>query len=261
MYRFNKCINTFAVPNLANLSQSSESNVDTSDINKGIIRVHFEDNQKKMKVQINKDNMKYNYDYAVNNIFPLQLGNGRYVISIYEYVKDKSYRLFKQESVMLQLTNENVIYVQPIQLVFWDGSMQAVKVAKELTKNKKTDIEKIKVIYKYITSKISYDEEKAGTVKSGYIPKIDQVLKEEKGICYDYSVLLAAMLRSNGIPTKLLMGYYNNSSIYHAWNQVYIKEEGKWITLDTTQDSFNKKIIKNIYYIKDENKYKIEKYY
>lgn len=260
MNKFCKNINTFAIPKLSNVTQNIESNVDTSNINKGIIRVYLVNNQKKMKVQINKDNVKYNYDYAVNNIFPLQLGNGKYVISIYEFVKDKSYRLFKQESVMLQLTNENVIYEQPIQLVYWDETMQAVKVAKELTKNKKTDTEKIKVIYKYITSKISYDEEKANTVQSGYIPNIDQVLKEEKGICYDYSVLFAAMLRSSGIPTKLLMGYYNNSSVYHAWNQVYNKDERKWITLDTTQDSFNRKLIRSNY-IKDENKYKVEKYY
>jgi transglutaminase-like putative cysteine protease len=260
MYRFNKDINTSGIPGLTSLLQSSESNVDTSDINKGIIRVHFDNIQKKMKVQINKDNMKYNYDYGENNIFPLQLGNGKYIISFYEFIKDKSYRLFKQESVMLQLNNENDIYLYPIQLVYWDDSMQAIKVGKELTKHKKKDLDKTKEIYKYIISKISYDVDKADTVESGYIPKIDQVLKEGKGICYDYSVLFAAMLRSNGIPTKLLMGYYNNSSVYHAWNQVYIKDERRWITLDTTQDSFNKRVIKN-FYVKDENKYKVVKYY
>ena len=43
------------------------------------------------------------------------------------------------------------------------------------------------------------------------------------------------MLRSQGIPTKLVKGYSDNVDGYHAWNEVYINEE--WITIDTTLDA------------------------
>ena len=83
--------------------------------------------------------------------------------------------------------------------------MLAIKKAKDLTKNVKNNQEKVKVIYDYVTKNIKYDDKKANTVETGYIPSIDETLKSQSGICYDYSVLTAAMLRSIDIPTKLVM--------------------------------------------------------
>jgi len=37
---------------------------------------------------------------------------------------------------------------------------------------------------------------------------------------------MAAMLRSQGIPTKLVIGY--TGDVYHAWISVYCKEDG-WL--------------------------------
>ena len=55
---------------------------------------------------------------------------------------------------------------------------------------------------------------------------MDKVLAEKKGICFDYASLMAAMLRSQGIPTKLVIGYAGDA--YHAWIHTYIPEKG-WI--------------------------------
>ena len=71
-----------------------------------------------------------------------------------------------------------------------------------------------------------YDEEKAETVKSGYLPSVDETLKTKKGICFDYAALMTAMLRSSGIPTRLDIGYATN--IYHAWISTYLEEQG-WV--------------------------------
>ena len=38
---------------------------------------------------------------------------------------------------------------------------------------------------------ISYDEEKARTVESGYLPDVDETLESGKGICFDYAALNA----------------------------------------------------------------------
>ena len=48
----------------------------------------------------------------------------------------------------------------------------------------------------------------------------------EKGICFDYAALMTAMLRSQGIPTKLEIGY--SGEVYHAWISTYIDEIG-WV--------------------------------
>ena len=39
------------------------------------------------------------------------------------------------------------------------------------------------------------------------LPSVDETLKTKKGICFDYAALMTAMLRSQGIPTKLEIGY------------------------------------------------------
>ena len=72
----------------------------------------------------------------------------------------------------------------------------------------------------------SYDYEKAKTVTSGYLPELDAVLAERKGICFDYAALMTAMLRSQEVPCKLVVGYAG--SVYHAWISVWTEDNG-WI--------------------------------
>ncbi len=42
------------------------------------------------------------------------------------------------------------------------------------------------------------------------------------------------MLRSEGIQTKLIMGYRADTAVYHAWNEVYV--DGNWQIVDLTLD-------------------------
>ena len=46
------------------------------------------------------------------------------------------------------------------------------------------------------------------------------------GICFDYAALMAAMLRSQGVPVKLVVGYTGN--VYHAWLNVWSEKDG-WV--------------------------------
>ena len=69
-------------------------------------------------------------------------------------------------------------------------------------------------------------KQKAKNVQSGYLPNVDKVLAEKKGICFDYAALMTAMLRSQGIPTKLVVGY--TGDVYHAWINTFIPEKG-WV--------------------------------
>ena len=55
------------------------------------------------------------------------------------------------------------------------------------------------------------------------------------------------MLRAQGVPTKLVVGYANG--LYHAWNEVLVNEEGPisrkiestggWVRLDSANDKYS----------------------
>ena len=63
-------------------------------------------------------------------------------------------------------------------------------------------------------------------MEAGYLPDIDSTLSSGTGICFDYAAVMASMLRSLGIPTKLTIGY--SASVRHAWVDVYIESIG-WV--------------------------------
>lgn len=82
-------------------------------------------------------------------------------------------------------------------------------------------------IYNYVISHITYDSYKAANVQSGYLPSVDSTLAAGTGICFDYAAVMAAMLRSQQIPTRLEVGYVSGGT-YHAWISTYIAEVG-WV--------------------------------
>lgn len=111
--------------------------------------------------------------------------------------------------------------------------------AKNLVSKESTTKGKAKILYNWIGNNIDYDHNKATkvlnnnfNVESGAVP----TFSSQKGICFDYSCLYVAMCRANGIKVRLITGEGFNgvSWVSHAWNQVYVSEEGKWINVDST---------------------------
>ena len=98
--------------------------------------------------------------------------------------------------------------------------------AAELTKDIEDPLKMVEKVYDYVVKTLSYDKEKAKTVKSGYLPVLDTILSEKKGICFDYASLMTAMLRSQGVPCKLVIGYAGTA--YHAWITVWSEDTG-WV--------------------------------
>jgi len=233
--------------------------VDVNNLDKGIVSINYNENIGNMKVMITKGNNKEAYDLKPNMSYPLQFGNGDYTIAILEHVSGNKYRQIGKQTVKLELRDEKDMFLQSSQKVNWNENMGAIRKAEELTRNAKGDEEKVKVIYDYITNNIKYDNKKASTVQKGYMPSIDSTLKSQSGICYDYAVLAAAVLRSVDIPTKLLMGYKSDIKDYHAWNQVYLND--KWVNIDTTYDAVYIQEGVSTSMIKDAKEYKIEKTY
>ena len=98
--------------------------------------------------------------------------------------------------------------------------------ARNLAYSANEDIEVVQNVYNYIISRFTYDYDKAKSVQSGYLPVVDEIYKSNTGICFDYAAVMATMLRSQRIPTRLEVGYMGEQ--YHAWISTYIKDVG-WV--------------------------------
>jgi len=219
---------------------AASADFNKDNLSQGIIGVKYTSNDttKKAKVLIQYGEQKYQYNIKSGNSyvnFPLQLGNGLYTVGVYEQIEGTKYAQISTTTVNLSLDDNSKVFLNSIQLIDWGEKMNTVTLAKELTKNKKTENDKIEVCYQYMVQQFSYDFVKMKSLEYDYIPVIDDVLKKKLGICYDYSAVFASMLRSQGIKCKLIMGYTSNVKEYHAWNEVYVKN--KWVVVDTTFDS------------------------
>ncbi|WP_261303571.1 transglutaminase-like domain-containing protein [Paenibacillus andongensis] len=242
---------------------SNPSMIDKEALNKGIISVHYsKDKNTKVLVRIMRENIKYDYTFEEGDQYPLQLGNGPYKVLIGESIGANKYKVVAQEQIDLEMEDENAVFLQSIPLIDWNDESKAVVEAKQLVGDKDKDIDKIRAIYGYITTHFQYDYEKAQTVADSYVPNLDTAYEASGGICYDFAATFAAMARSEGIPTRLVMGYESHApNTYHAWNQVFLKESKEWVTIDTTYDAIHIQAGETIDIIKNDHNYQISKIY
>ncbi|MGI6084445.1 MAG: transglutaminase-like domain-containing protein [Acetivibrionales bacterium] len=220
--------------------------------------------QKRVKTRVQNNMDKYDYDlFGRDNFeyFPLQLGDGEYKISIFENITGNRYRQVKAQNIKAAIKNILDVFRASIQTVNWNPDMEIIKKAGELTKDLMTDKEKIVTIYNFVVDTFSYDYNKINNINTTYVPDIEQIYIDKKGICYDYSAVFAAMLRSQNIPSKLIKGYSDLVDGYHAWNEVYLADENRWIVIDTTYDSVLKKSNKKFNMEKDREKFKASRQY
>jgi hypothetical protein len=68
----------------------------------------------------------------------------------------------------------------------------------------------------------------------GVLRDAREILKTKEGVCRDYATLAATLMRSAGIPTKLVTGavYSQDGFYYHAWVETYVGD--RWIAYDPT---------------------------
>ena len=214
--------------------QNAKAAVDASNLADGYVSVKYTGGKDvRIKVRITKSGTTDYYDYNLNNkgtaeTFPLTEGDGEYTIGVYENTTGTKYASAYSCTVTLALTSEFSPYLYPNQYVNFSDSSKVVAKAAELIKaaGAKTDLEKVTAVYHYVVSNISYDYDLAANVASGYLPDVDKVLESGKGICFDYAAVMAAMLRSQNIPCKLVVGFAGK--VYHAWINVYIEGVG-WV--------------------------------
>ena len=202
--------------------------IDASHISEGYIMVSYTGTNEKVKLQITgPDEVVYTYDlHGDYETFPLTAGNGSYTVGVFENIEGTSYSTLFTQTIDVKIDDEFGPYLYANQYVNFNGDSKVVEKAEELSKPCNDDLEVIEQVYNYMISNFTYDYDKAESVQSGYLPDVDEVFEAQTGICFDYAAVMAAMLRSQRIPTRLEVGYAGD--VYHAWISTYIEEQG-WV--------------------------------
>lgn len=205
------------------------ASIDYSNTAEGYIMVQYTGSCPKVKLQITgPDSITYTYNLLGNDYetFPLSAGDGGYKTAVYENVSGDQYSLALSQDIDVKITNTFGPFLYPNQYVNFTADCDTVAKAAELAASADTDLDVVSNVYNYVISAIRYDYDKASAVQSGYLCDIDETLQKGTGICLDYACVMASMLRSQNIPTRMEVGYAG--SAYHAWISTYIKDVG-WV--------------------------------
>ncbi len=202
--------------------------IDASNASEGYLVISYTGSSPKVKIQVcGPDGVTYTYNLLTEGaVFPITSGNGSYSVTVFENIEGSQYSTLFATDMDLNVTNTFGPYLYPNQYVNFNKDSAIVPLAKDLAAGAKSDMEVVTAIYSYVVSNITYDKDKLEAAEKTYLPDVDEVLSTKRGFCFDYSALMASMLRSQRIPARMEIGYAGD--VYHAWLSVYLDEIG-WV--------------------------------
>lgn len=234
--------------------------LDYSNAAEGYISVSWKDSGKLVKLRLIFGDKVYDHDVTPGKTeyFPLSCGSGTYKAQLYEQTEGNKFIKVMEQEFTAAISRETSPFLYPNKYVDFSAQSAVVKKAAELCAGKTDTIEKLAAVFQWITDNVTYDKQLAATVQDGYVPDPDSVLAKKSGICFDYASLLAAMIRSQGIPARLVVGYAS-PDIYHAWNEVYTEETG-WITPELLLSKYGYNLLDSTFYAGYSDKNKAAEY-
>lgn len=209
--------------------QNESAAIDASCTDKGYILVRYTGKKKKAKLQVTiPEGTVYTYTLRTGEyeVFPLTGGSGSYTVDVYGNAYDDMYALEFSQQLQVALADEFSPFLYPNQYVWYTGENQVFDKSIELSRQSADDLDYVEHVYNYMIENVEYDEKLAENVPVGYLPDITRTLNSKTGICFDYASLMTALLRMQGIPTRLVVGYSGEQ--YHAWIDVYLEQVG-WV--------------------------------
>lgn len=255
------------------VKKSDKAVIDYSNTKDGYVMVQYTaSTSKRLKAQVKGPTTTYTYNLTAGEweVFPLSDGNGSYQVIVYENISGTKYSTVTSVSFQVTLTDEFAPFLRPNQYVDYGVAPKTVAKAAELTAGKTDPLAKVQAIYEFVVKNLTYDKQLAATVQSGYLPVLDTVLAKKTGICFDYAALMTGMLRSQGVPCKLVVGYAGTA--YHAWISVWSEKTGwvegviyfdgtSWQRMDPTFASSGKQSASIMQYIGDGKNYTVKYLY
>ena len=210
--------------------EQNDGAIDTSNVSKGLVFAEATSGSR-LKFLVESGDMSYNYDLPNDGTpiaCPINMGNGSYSFSSMRNTGGNSYVETTSTTADVTLESEFIPFTQPNMYCNYSDSSACVTKAREIVADAQNQGDAVRAVCSYIVDNVDYDVDKAKELSSttGYVPNPDETFSTNKGICFDYASLGAAMLRSVGIPTKIVTGYVSPEDLYHAWISVYI--DGSW---------------------------------
>ena len=144
--------------------------IDYSHADLGYVMIKYKQSfSKTIKVQVfagkSTDSYKYNIKPGRYEVIPLTEGNTTYKITVNTQTEGNSYLVIMSKTIQVKLKNQFVPYIRPNQYVNYNKKTKVVKKAAKITKKSKTELAKVKKVYKYVISQYKYDHKLAKTVK------------------------------------------------------------------------------------------------
>ncbi|MBQ8159934.1 MAG: transglutaminase domain-containing protein [Clostridia bacterium] len=210
--------------------------VDASHSDQGYVMVAFgSTTKKKLKVRVSLGKQQLDYNIGGDGeyvVLPLQLGEGKYDIALYENVSGKKYAAGGKVTVSVSLSSANIPFLYPNQYVDYNLSTPCVMKSDELIHSDMTEQQKYDEIAAFMAQNFSYDFAKAKKVGAGELPSVTDAFENKEGICQDLAAIMVTMLRVQGIPAKMMIGYADK--YYHSWTVAVIN--GQEVFLDPTHE-------------------------
>ena len=115
-------------------------------------------------------------------------------------------------------------YLKPNQVLQSDDAAVA-QLARSIAGDETDRFKAARKLQDWVANNLTYD------LGIGLAPA-SEVVRNRRGTCVAYAVLLASMARAVGIPSRVPMGYIYTGGIWggHAWTELLI--DGQWLPLD-----------------------------
>jgi len=187
------------------------------------------------------DNYQYQFGTARHGqvlAFPLSRGSGTYRVELFEgRLGQQQYTRHVNIEIEASISSTNAPFLMSNYHVVYNRNSPIIATASQLAAGK-NEVETIEAVYNWFVENISYDRDRERAALNREIPHyfadLDALMRDRRGICNDYAAGMAAMLRSRGIPTRLVFGSAGSVN-NHAWVNIWTRETGwvnGWIQFD-----------------------------
>lgn len=122
-----------------------------------------------------------------------------------------------------------------------EKTISTTEIANYITSNFKSESEKVRAVFYWTASNISYDVVNMNEPNFVYSSeeKIANALKNKTGVCIHYAEVFNEIANKIGLKTYIIHGYTKQNGVIastsHAWNACRI--DGKWFLFDPTWGS------------------------
>jgi len=199
---------------LSETNEDDSAGIDISTIEEGFISALYQGNAASARAEVTDPVGRltaWPLTPGENVQITLGGGDGTYRIRILENTGGEQYALIFASSFDAVLPDPLSPFLHPSLFVPWTGESLCAEKAQEIYEECAGNEEAFtEAVYAFIISEIAYDSDVSAEVPADYVPDPDRTLRTKLGICYDYASLMAAMLRSCGVPARVLSGFFGD---------------------------------------------------